>query len=279
MVISFIAIATLQLPAGAARPSLLLCLAATLAVAAVGLVDDIMSLGIVPRLAVHVCAGIALAMLAMKGTATIWLIGPAVVGVTIGTVALINIVNFMDGVDGLVVVQGTVFATSVALLAPVGTFANASSVTLAGVCLGFAVWNWPPATVFLGDVGSGSLGFIATLEFVLAIRAGCSPIRVALPALPLLMDATTTLAVRVVKKENVTTAHRSHLYQRLVRSGWSHRSVTILYAAAALAGLLVVQQVPENRVPISAVVYSCAIATVGAILAHTAAKRPAPQPR
>lgn len=150
-------------------------------------------------------------------------------------VGVINLFNFMDGIDGLVagvVVIASIFF--VFLVQPLSEVAWLSVllVALAGASLGFLRFNASPASIFMGDSGSHFLGFmLAGLSLLYA--PGDSPITSFLAPIillsALLFDAIYTLIRRLLHEENIFTAHRSHLYQRLVILGYSHRQVTQYY--------------------------------------------------
>ena len=165
----------------------------------------------------------------------------------IWVVGFTNMFNFMDGIDGLAgtlaAIAGLYFVV-VSRLSAVPEIWPAAAI-LAGASLGFLRYNLPPAKVFLGDVGSLPIGFF--LAFA-TLRLGHGP-AVSLPLLapvlalwPLLFDATLTLLQRAVRRQPLHLAHRDHLYQRLIRSGYRHGQVTARYALAAtfmtLAALL-----------------------------------------
>jgi UDP-N-acetylmuramyl pentapeptide phosphotransferase/UDP-N-acetylglucosamine-1-phosphate transferase len=165
-------------------------------------------------------------------------------------IVLTNVYNFMDGIDGLAASQAIIAGTALALagvlvrnplVAVGGSLLGASS-------LGFAIYNLPPARMFMGDVGSTFLGFsFAGLSLLanIGVGGGRLPIEFGLILFaPFLFDSLVTLARRVVRGERWYAPHRSHYYQRLVGCGLSHGQVTALYAglgavaaAAALAGL------------------------------------------
>ena len=112
-------------------------------------------------------------------------------------------------------------------------------VLLAAASLGFLGFNWPPARIFMGDVGSAFLGFTFA---ALAVAAAQRDPRIALVGIlfvwPFVFDATFTFLRRLKNGENVFAAHRSHLYQRLVIVGYSHRFVTLLYMGLAAWGTI-----------------------------------------
>ena len=128
-----------------------------------------------------------------------------------------------------------------ALLAAGGEPGLASTAAIvAGAAGGFLPWNWPPARIFMGDVGSGLLGFLFGTLSLAVHNEGALPLAFALVLFGVFVfDATITLVRRALTGERVASAHRTHAYQRLVQAGWSHRRVTVaaLVANAALAGI------------------------------------------
>lgn len=205
-------------------------------VAGVGWLDDRRSLSPGIRALVQTVAAVwalaslgGLPQLAVGG----WVIqlGPwgSVLGV-VGTVWMINLYNFMDGIDGLAGLE----AVMVAFLG--GLFALAHSDTglalvawlVGGAALGFLLWNWPPAKVFMGDVGSSFLGYAFAVLAIAGEMAGSVPILVWWILLAVfLVDATLTLARRVLSGERWYEAHRSHVYQLATQVGHSHKRVTV----------------------------------------------------
>jgi len=155
----------------------------------------------------------------------------------VGVIWLINLHNFMDGSDGLAGSQGVwagvafavVFAT-LDLLVPA-----VASLALVAVCLGFLVWNWPPAKLFMGDTGSLLIGGMVAWMVMTALATGSvSPWTGLIIASVFVVDATLTLLRRVARGERWYTPHRQHAYQRLIACGWSHGQVLGLYAGANL---------------------------------------------
>jgi UDP-N-acetylmuramyl pentapeptide phosphotransferase/UDP-N-acetylglucosamine-1-phosphate transferase len=143
----------------------------------------------------------------------------------IGSAAVINFTNFMDGLDGLVAgCMSVVFAAS--------AFSGMPEVwPLVGALLGFLAWNWSPAKVFMGDVGSTFLG--AMLVGVVSQQATWTQaLGLLLVATPLLADSCICVLRRLRAGQRVFQAHSLHLYQRLYQSGWPHYRVAILYIAS-----------------------------------------------
>jgi UDP-N-acetylmuramyl pentapeptide phosphotransferase/UDP-N-acetylglucosamine-1-phosphate transferase len=148
--------------------------------------------------------------------------------------ALINFYNFMDGLDGIV---GGTSAVQLAFFAlylhqPVWWL-------LVAALLAFLVWNWPPAKIFMGDSGSTVLGGAVALALLHAPDAKTMWWAGAVTT-PLLADAVFTLLRRLIKRENIFAPHKSHIYQRLNQSGWSHGRVSTTYVTLTLVAACLV---------------------------------------
>jgi Fuc2NAc and GlcNAc transferase len=141
----------------------------------------------------------------------------------IAITALINFYNFMDGLDGLVAgvtaVQLGFFALY--LHQPLWWL-------LVAALLGFLWWNWSPAKIFMGDVGSTVLGGAVAISLLSTDNPAPAWTAISI-TLPLTADAIYTLIRRLMRRENIFKAHRSHLYQRLQQSGWTHGQVASTY--------------------------------------------------
>lgn len=152
----------------------------------------------------------------------------------IAATAIINFYNFMDGLDGLVAGSSAIqLAFFASYLGQPGWW------LLVAALAGFLLWNWPPAKIFMGDSGSTVLGAAVALALLRAPNAPSMWWAGAVTA-PILGDAAFTLIRRVSKRENVFVAHKSHIYQRLNQSGWSHTRVSMLYCGATLVIALLV---------------------------------------
>jgi Fuc2NAc and GlcNAc transferase len=157
-------------------------------------------------------------------------------------IGLTNAYNFMDGIDGM--------AGGVALSAGLGwmwlasnmhnAFAFWLALAIAASSLGFLGHNWTPAKIFMGDVGSTFLGYsFAVLPLLSSDQGGDALMLGTLLMWTFIMDAGVTFIGRLIKRENVFAAHRSHLYQRLVTSGYKHKTISLLYILLTLlAGVL-----------------------------------------
>lgn len=147
-----------------------------------------------------------------------------------------NAYNFMDGIDGIAGLHAGLaamfFGAAAALAGGGGVLWLA--LPLSGAGLAFLSVNWPPARVFMGDVGSLPVGFLLAALGVLGAGAGVPFATSFLILGPFLYDTTVTIGRRIVRRENLAKAHRSHLYQRLVILGVSHQRVTLLYGAWTL---------------------------------------------
>ena len=218
-----------------------LALVLGLLVGAVSLIDDLRGMPTGVRLAAHLAAAAVLVALTL-GPGN--LLGIVLLALAVAWVT--NLYNFMDGSDGLAGGMALIGFGAYALAALL-----AGNPSLAMLCAAisaaaaaFLTHNFPPARIFLGDVGSIPLGFFAGGLGVLGWQEGLWPLW--FPVLvfgPFVGDATITLVRRLLRGERVWQAHREHYYQRLVRMGFGHRgtalfeyAVMVACAAAALFG-------------------------------------------
>ena len=197
-----------------------------LLVAGVGWIDDHRPLSPWLRLAVHAIAAVlvSIALLADGHSPAFAMIGFATVMV------LVNVWNFMDGIDGLASSQALLVAAGWALLAWPDPWAW-MLLAVAASCLGFLPFNLPPARIFLGDVGSGALGYLLAIG-LLWLPSGTTqwPWLAWLPLSAFLVDAALTLLVRILRGERWWVPHLQHAYQRwAVRLG-RHGLVSLAYA-------------------------------------------------
>ncbi|MCW5593175.1 MAG: glycosyl transferase [Burkholderiales bacterium] len=212
---------------------------AAAALAAVSLVDDVRALPVAVRLPCHLgAAGAAVCAAWPAGQAADAPAMAAAVTAFLAISWMTNLFNFMDGADGLaggMAAIGFAALGSAALVAGDGALGNACLATSAAAA-GFLVFNFPPARVFMGDAGSVPLGFLAGALGWLGAARGLWPVWFPILVFsPFVVDASVTLLRRIAAREAVLQAHRSHYYQRLVLSGWSHRRLA--FAAWALMAL------------------------------------------
>lgn len=147
----------------------------------------------------------------------------------LGIVWATNLYNFMDGIDGIAGGQALCAGAFGGVLLVLSGSAGLASVAFlaAAATAGFLVWNWAPAKIFMGDVGSGFLGFTFGALAVASENDGAVPLLVWVLLLGVfVVDATVTLARRTAAGEVPYAAHRDHAYQRAVRSGMSHARVS-----------------------------------------------------
>ncbi|MEO5590693.1 MAG: glycosyltransferase family 4 protein, partial [Gemmatimonadaceae bacterium] len=220
-------------------------------IALVGWVDDHRSLPALTRFAVQfISAGWAMYWLGglpeiSIGSSTIEL-GP--MGLVLGTVGIvwaINLYNFVDGIDGLA--AGEAISTGIIgglILIAMGHPGLATvSFLIAAASAGFIPLNWAPAKLFMGDVGSGMLGYVFAVLAIASENAGAVPLLIWVLLLgAFVFDATVTLCRRIAHGEKWYHAHHSHAYQRMVQAGRSHAQVsaTILIINLVLALLAIV---------------------------------------
>ena len=263
VLIAWIVAAGADLPAG-----LIVILAGAWALAVLSWIDDLRSLPAALRLAVQA---------AIVAVAVNWLRaqGPVFQGLLPGWLDslaaailwlwFLNLFNFMDGIDGISGVETICIGGGLAILAIVAADKAPPALfgaTLAAAAAGFLVWNWHPARIFLGDVGSVPIGFLlGFLLLALAARGLWAPALI-LPAY-YLADATITISRRALRGERVWQAHAEHFYQRAVQSGRSHAQVSlaILGANFVLIGLALM----SLSFPFPSV--AGAVVVVGALLA------------
>ena len=224
-------------------------------VAVVSFVDDHHSLSPALRLGMHLAAAGVLLLagfvpeaLMLPGVILTWPWWAAAGFTWLYIVWMTNLYNFMDGMDGFAAGMCVIGFTTFALL---GWQAGdpgftAVSAIIASASGGFLVFNFPPARVFLGDVGSSSLGFLAAALTLWADREDIFPLWIGVVVFsPFVVDATSTLFRRLLRGEQLWEAHRTHFYQRVVQSGWSHRRTVLWeYLLMLLAGVAAMIALP-----------------------------------
>jgi Fuc2NAc and GlcNAc transferase len=207
------------------------------AVAIVGLVDDLRTVSAPVRILVHLGAF----------AWCVWLLGPlpiidfgfahwnpGAVGSAVAVIFLgwfLNLYNFMDGIDGVAGIEAVSVLTFAAILAlgQGGTPSTALLLIVAAASVaGFLLWNWPPAKIFMGDSGSGFLGFyLGTVAWTTVLEGRFSIWFWLILLGTFIVDATVTLLRRWSHGAKLSQAHRSHAYQRLSRKYGSHLKVTL----------------------------------------------------
>ena len=164
------------------------------------------------------------------------------VAAIIFTVWFINLYNFMDGIDGIAAIEAICIAGGAVIVLLVGGNSGFSTIMLivfVAAVLGFLFWNWPPARIFMGDVGSGFIGLVLALFAVITVKQGLLPIWCWLIlAGVFVVDSTITLIIRVVSGEQWYSAHKNHAYQKASRRLGGHKPVTLVVLAIDLFWLL-----------------------------------------
>jgi UDP-N-acetylmuramyl pentapeptide phosphotransferase/UDP-N-acetylglucosamine-1-phosphate transferase len=231
-------VAAVVISTGAVQPVLWIALA----LAALSLGDDRWNLPATVRLLGHLVAAAAF-VLTLGAWPAIWLLPFLVLALGWMT----NLYNFMDGADGLAGGMTVFGFGAFAIAAGMQGHADIAvlSLCVAAAAFGFLLFNFPPARIFMGDVGSIPVGFLAGAIGLLGWREGVWPAVFPLIVFaPFIVDASVTLGKRALRRERVWQAHREHYYQRLILGGWSHRRAALseyaLMAVCATAGLAVV---------------------------------------
>ena len=229
-----------DLPAG--LPYAAIVALAALVLTVLGFIDDMRGLSVPARLMGQIAA-VAAAIVFMPAELRVL---PEVIPLPIERIGLIaaalwfvNLFNFMDGIDLISAVETVAITLGIAILAAFGMTASAYgavAVALLGAMVGFALWNAPPARLFLGDAGSIPLGFLLAILLVHVAAADALAAAIILP-LYYLADATLTLVRRFVRGERVWEAHRSHFYQQATSNGFT--VVAIVGRIAVLDAVLI----------------------------------------
>ncbi len=222
----------------ACPPALFWLLGGAALVALVSLLDDWRPLPAWFRLIAHLLAAWLLLVpggylpetLSLPGWQWHWPSGLALVLCLLGCVWLINLYNFMDGMDGFaggMAIFGFTTHALLGLLAGSPLFVLLNLMVMA-VAAGFLLFNFPPAKIFMGDSGASLLGFLAVAGGLWAEAGGLFPLWLSMLVFsPFIVDATITLLRRLARREKLWQAHREHYYQRLVRLGWGHRKTVL----------------------------------------------------
>jgi UDP-N-acetylmuramyl pentapeptide phosphotransferase/UDP-N-acetylglucosamine-1-phosphate transferase len=217
-----------------ARYAVLLSMAG---MACVGLWDDLLSLAPAAKYAMQLAIagglvwwGLVARDFTRPHVGTIHLGWPAVALTLLWLTGFPNYFNFMDGINGMAGGTGVIYGGFLAAIAVMEGRPELAilGLLLAGSSLGFLFHNFPTARTFMGDTGSMFLGLGVAMLAVLIHGDTMVPL---ILCSVFLYDCTATIARRLTRGENIFRAHRSHHYQRLVQSGWSHARVSILYFA------------------------------------------------
>lgn len=261
------AIASFAIPG----PSIVVVLAATMCIAIVGAIDDIIQIGVLPRLLLQASA-VAAILVALPADVHIvpmlplWL-ERLLLG--IGALWFVNLTNFMDGIDWITAAETIPITAFIALFAMIDLAPSLEitvALALCGAMIGFAPLNRPVAKMFLGDVGSLAIGLL--MAWMLIGLAGRGHIAAAL-LLPLyyIADATITLMLRLSRGEKIWVAHRTHFYQRATQNGFSVMAVvTRIFAVNIALGLLALASIRWTGLGVQIAALACGAALVAWLL-------------
>ncbi|MBX2867755.1 MAG: glycosyltransferase family 4 protein [Acidiferrobacterales bacterium] len=231
-------------------------------IAIISFVDDVREKSAQFKLVTHVVAvgvvlycGIVIDTLTLPWVGLVDLEWAGYLISAIWILGLTNAYNFMDGIDGLV---GSTALIAALFFMAISYYEGSSFVYITGYTIiagsvGFLIYNAPPAKIFMGDVGSAFLGFVFASLAIIAARYDYS--RTSFLVMPLLLfhfiyDTLFTFFRRLLRGENTLQAHRTHLYQLLVRCGYSHLEVTLLLACMAFLqglGAIWMVNIPGNE--------------------------------
>lgn len=225
------------------RPLWLVAVAVLIAV--LSFIDDRGSLSVRARLLGHfACAGLLVAggfhlsQLSWPGGEWPWPRSLAIAFAVAYLVWMVNLYNFMDGMDGFAGGMAVIGFGTLALLGALSGNPSfvAINVVIAASAGGFLAFNFPPARIFMGDSGSATLGLLAGGLTLWGARDGVFPFWAGLLVFaPFIVDASVTLVRRLARRERVWEPHRTHYYQRLVQLGWGHRKTVVAEYGLMLA--------------------------------------------
>jgi UDP-N-acetylmuramyl pentapeptide phosphotransferase/UDP-N-acetylglucosamine-1-phosphate transferase len=261
-------------PGGPAE--ILVVCAAAAGLAVLSWLDDLRDLPVLGRLIGQGAAvAVALAVMPERAPYMGGLLPPALDLLFAGLlwVWFINLFNFMDGIDGIAATETACIGVGIAVVAVIAGLDHRSllyGLTAAAAVLGFLYWNWHPARLFLGDVGSVPLGFLLGWLLLSLAARGQWPAALILP-LYYLADATLTLIRRALRGERVWQAHREHYYQRAVQAGRSHAAVVAVILAVNVGLVMLAGFAARGWVWPTLL---GAIVIVALLLAHLGSRRP-----
>jgi UDP-N-acetylmuramyl pentapeptide phosphotransferase/UDP-N-acetylglucosamine-1-phosphate transferase len=179
---------------------------------------------------------------------------------------LVNVWNFMDGIDGLAASQAVLVAVAYGLLAH-SAMPGWLAMALAASCLGFLPFNLPRARIFLGDVGSGAIGYVVAVLVAWSVflpHGGWHAAAMLLPLAAFLIDASLTLLMRVCKGQRWWLPHTEHAYQHWARRK-GHGVVTLAYGGWTVVMILFMLAAKDRSVAFN--MLALAIACIGGAVA------------
>lgn len=203
--------------------------------AIVGLIDDKFGLNKRIRFFVQIITTIFIIIYSFSiwnitDLSNLLLIGIALFLLLLGT-SIINFSNFVDGIDGILIGNMIIIFLSLSLLF------DDRYLLISGALLGFLKWNWYPAKIFMGDVGSTFLGAILFFAIISTSSLDKS-LAILIISAPILIDPLTCVIRRLLNSEPIFQAHKKHLYQRLNQAGWNHGNISLIYSLSSLILLI-----------------------------------------
>lgn len=231
------------------------------ALAIVGLVDDLRNLSALSRLVAHVIGGVVVATAMSHG-------GTAKVAIWVASaflfVALVNAFNFMDGINGISGLHLVVIGLT---QAAVGQYLHQTTVLIvgaavAGAACGFLPYNMPAARTFLGDGGAYGLAALVAVNALFALRHGGRADVLLAPGVLYGADTGITLFMRAVRGADLRQGHREHAYQRLAALGHSHAQISACYALVATTATVAVWFAASSNSAVVRVVVDAAVVAV-----------------
>ena len=250
-------------------------IAGTLLLAAVSWADDRHEVRAAIRLACHLVAALLGSFCfapdqTLFGGALPFILDRAVL--ILGWAWFMNLYNFMDGIDGITGVETVALAAGSCLALTVSgipyPFAGTLALLLTGACLGFLTYNWHPAKIFLGDVGSVPLGYLT--GFLLAMLAlNGHPVAALILPLYYLADSGITIGRRAWRREKVWQAHRQHFYQRAALVAGRHDRVVLWIAGADI--LLIIAAMTAIDRPLESLALAATVVALLLLKMHKAA--------
>lgn len=213
----------------------------TMAMAVLGAMDDFLNLAVRSRLLIQIVLSSVGVYLCIAGFSDRWEVMLGFALLAISVVWLVNLYNFMDGINGIAAIQAICTSGAMAFIFYwyEGDIEAANFLLiLCGACLGFIYWNFPKAKIFMGDTGSLFLGFCFGL---LAVKTGSKSLNFGVAWLIMLsvfiVDSTWTLGTRILAGQKFYLPHRTHSYQKLALRFHSHTKVTLLVLSLNCAWL------------------------------------------
>lgn len=230
-------------------------MAAGFVIALLGFLDDHGHINSMLRLAVHFLVAIGV-VISLGGFAEVTVFNGVQLGFIANIIAvlflvwLLNLYNFMDGINGIASVEAITITVSMAILYYVFNLSlNSDLLLLLAACVsGFLLWNFPKAKIFMGDACSGFLGLTIGILALIALKENLALFCAWIICLGVfVVDATYTLIKRVLNGHKMYDAHRSHSYQILSRKWGSHKPVTLAVAAINLLWLFPIAYITTTQ--------------------------------